>query len=168
MSRTLTVIRHSKAVHDGARDIDRALASRGRADAAVAGRWLLEKGIAPDTALVSPSLRTRQTWQAISAELGVDAADPTIAEQIYDNTVEDLLEVVHAIDPDATSVVIIGHNPSIHDLVLLIAADPMATEPSLAASYPTSAISVLDVPVEWAEIGPGGTTLRDFVVPRAD
>jgi phosphohistidine phosphatase len=168
MTRTLTVIRHSKAVHDASKDIDRALAPRGLADATVAGRWLLEKGIAPDTALVSPSLRTRQSWQAISAELGVDAAEPTIAEQIYDNTVEDLLEVIHDVDPEATSVVIVGHNPSMHDLVLLIAADPMATEPSLAASYPTTAITVLDVPVEWAEIGPGSTALREYVVPRAD
>jgi phosphohistidine phosphatase len=166
MSRILVVIRHSKAVHDGSADIDRALAPRGLADAAVAGRWLLSQGIAPDHAFVSPSLRTRQTWRAISAELGDEACGPTIATRIYDNTVGDLLDVIHDVDPDARSLAIVGHNPSMHELVLMVLADATSA-PSLAASYPTSAVAVLDVSGQWSDLGTGGAVLRDYVIPRA-
>jgi phosphohistidine phosphatase len=161
------VVRHAKAVHNEGADIDRALAPRGISDAGAAGRWLEEQGIAPDQALVSPSLRTRETWEAISAQLGADAVVPTIADRIYENSVADLLDVIHDADPDATSLVLVGHYPAVHDLVLTLAADAAETEPSLAASYPTSAVAVLDVRTNWFDLGAGDATLKSFVVARA-
>jgi phosphohistidine phosphatase len=166
MSRTLTVVRHSKAVHEEGADIDRALAPRGVRDAAVAGRWLVEQGIAPDLVLVSPSRRTRETWDAISAQLGDAAPTPTIADRIYENSVSELLDVLHDADPDATSVVIVGHYPAVHDLVLTLAANATETEPGLAASYPTSGVAVLDVGTNWFDLGAGDATLRAFFVAR--
>ena len=76
-TRRLVVMRHSKAESTAPSDHERALASRGRADAAAAGMWLAEQGITPDAALVSDAMRTRQTWAQVaglaeSAEL--DAA----------------------------------------------------------------------------------------------
>jgi len=67
----LALIRHAKA-KQGDRDIERPLARRGREDARVIGEWLAERAV-PDVVLVSPSERTRETWQCASAVLPSDA-----------------------------------------------------------------------------------------------
>jgi len=58
--RRLILIRHAKAVEeDVGGDHARALAERGKADAAALGAWLLEHGLWPDAALCSTAARTR-------------------------------------------------------------------------------------------------------------
>ncbi len=70
--RRLVVMRHAKAVATAPSDHARGLAPRGRADAEQVGRWLRERGIAPDAALVSDAQRTRETWEQVTGAAGWD------------------------------------------------------------------------------------------------
>ena len=63
-------MRHAKAEQVGATDRERALAPRGRTDAAGAARWLVERQIVPDHVLVSSAVRTRQTWETVRETAG--------------------------------------------------------------------------------------------------
>jgi phosphohistidine phosphatase len=167
VARTLLLVRHAKAVPDGVTDASRRLAPRGVRDARAAGRWLVEHGFIPDYVVVSPARRTVQTWEIVMSELG---AAPTVAtdDQIYDNTIESLLAVVHEAPEDADTIAIVGHNPSMQALANALDdghGDPVARA-DIAGAYPTSGIAVLEVAVSWVELAPGGATVRAFAAPR--
>jgi phosphohistidine phosphatase len=167
VARTLLLVRHAKAVPDGATDAERRLAPRGLRDARAAGRWLVERRLIPDYVVVSPARRAAQTWDTLALELG--SVPHVVTDRgIYDNTVEALLAVVHEIPDEAATLALVGHNPSMHGLALTLAdaaGDPDALA-DLAQGYPTSGIAVLDVPVGWSDLMAGGATLRAFAAPR--
>jgi phosphohistidine phosphatase len=150
MSGQLVLVRHAKAAQEAPSDAERPLASRGREDAAAIGRWLASQGIAPDRVVISPSLRTRETWEFTG--LGTPPAD--LDERIYDNTVEDLLAVVRDTPPDVHTLLLIGHNPSMGELAASWA--PQLSE------FRTSAVAVFELD-DWSS--PGHLTAT--ATPRA-
>jgi phosphohistidine phosphatase len=165
-SRRLVVIRHSKAEPHAGADIERVLAPRGLADASAIGRWLVAHGVAPDCALVSPARRTRQTWQQIAAELSV-VPDPSFDSRIYDNSIDDLVAVIAEV-PDATeTVVLVGHNPSVHGLAVNLDDNTgdAASREQVSSSFPTSALAMFEVDSTWDEIGLGGSRILCAAVP---
>ncbi|KNX36673.1 SixA phosphatase family protein [Luteipulveratus halotolerans] len=160
--RQLVLLRHAKAEDpEGKVDHERSLTERGHADAAAAGQWLREQGIAPDLVLCSTSARTRETWAAVveASRLG------TVVEhepRIYNAPPERLLDVVREADADAITLVVVGHAPGIPGLAVELAdgeADD-AVEQRLAEGYPTATIAVLDVDTDWADLAPGAARLR--------
>ena len=63
--RRLMILRHAKAERaaPGGRDHDRALNERGREDARKIGDYMARHGLLPDRVVVSPAIRTRETWE---------------------------------------------------------------------------------------------------------
>jgi phosphohistidine phosphatase len=168
VARTLLLVRHAKAVAHAATDEVRPLAARGVHDAQAAGRWLVEQQLIPDHGVVSPALRAVQTWEQIRSALG---AEPSVEtdDRIYDNSVESLFAVVQDVADDAAILAIVGHNPSIQAFALALddgSGAPHARA-DLTDAYPTTGIAVLTVDVNWADLTPGGATLRAFATPRA-
>src|SRR4051794_9843682 len=94
--RQLVLVRHAKT-EQGGDDLSRALTGRGRRDAREIGRWLAGHDVTPDLAVLSPSVRTRETWQLAGEQL---ASAPAVIEdqRVYDNTVGDLLAVARDTD----------------------------------------------------------------------
>jgi phosphohistidine phosphatase len=167
VTRRLVVLRHAQSDWPvGVDDRDRPLARRGRRDAAAAGRWLAEAGSDPAVAWVSTARRTKETWTELSRELS-GGADVRFDDRVYEAGVEDLLDVVRDTPRKAASVLLVGHNPGVQDLVLLLAKRGSDDARSLAAAkFPTSGLALLDVEGDWADLGPRCAVLADFVVPR--
>ncbi|MCW2528863.1 MAG: hypothetical protein JWM76_3723 [Pseudonocardiales bacterium] len=153
MTRRLVLIRHAKA-GVAELDHDRPLALRGRTDAGHVGTWLVEQGLEPDHAFVSTALRTRQTWERVAAAF-VEAPDAQFDHRLYDNALDDLLEVIREADATALTVVVIGHNPSIQELVLYLddSTGPAETAHRVAGKFPTSAVAVLEIEPDWSDVG---------------
>jgi phosphohistidine phosphatase len=146
-ARTLVLLRHAKAERpDGLPDQDRSLTDRGHADAAAAGAWLLASGHVPDLVLCSPARRTRQTWHSVAIALG-GAGSPTVRyeRELYDGDADDALHLIAAAAKEAQSILIIGHNPTISQLSVLLDADGQADSDGLR----TSGIAVHELPDEW-------------------
>ncbi|WP_405528580.1 histidine phosphatase family protein [Streptomyces avidinii] len=165
-SRSLVVLRHAKSAWPEVPDSERPLAPRGRRDAPEAGRWLREADCVPDLVVCSSARRTRQTWDLVATELG--AITPVIHDaRIYRATARELLGVVREIPAQVRTLMLIGHNPGVQELVLLLAgeADGYALEQT-RTKFPTSAIAVLRVPGPWSSLEPGAARLTDMVVPR--
>ncbi|WP_300679485.1 histidine phosphatase family protein [Nocardioides sp.] len=162
MTRTLVVVRHAKAEQFGPSDHERPLAERGLRDAALAGRMLAEAGIVADQLLVSTALRTRQTCAAISDAAGWQV-EPWIDSTLYDAGVDTVLELLHALPEDATTAVVIGHNPTIAMTAHLL---DDGTGVALG-EFDTCAVAVFDVDVSWADVDAATCRLRSFAVPRA-
>ena len=159
--RTLVVVRHAKAEPYAATDFQRTLADRGRGDAAAAGAWLAEQGILPDVALVSAAVRAQETWQALAEAAGWTVA-PELDEGLYAADEDGVLDLLAGVDEDASTVVVVGHNPTVAMLVQLLDDGDAPAELSarLADGFPTSAVAVFDVPVPWSRLAPGVARLR--------
>lgn len=160
---TLIVIRHAKTEPAAATDYVRELTERGRADAAATGRWLAGEGLVPDVALVSAARRARQTWVRVAGAAGW-AVRPSIERSLYTADEYDVLALLGTLG-DAETVAVIGHNPTMHALANLLDEDAGARD-RLATGFPTSTVAVLDVPVPWVSLGPGGADLRSLHTAR--
>lgn len=160
----LLLLRHAKAEPASPRgDHERALSDRGVRDAASTGKAVAE-WFAAGAVLCSTSTRTRQTWDEVSKEL-TDAPDPIFLREIYEPG-GDYLDIVRRHGGSAETVLLIGHNPTIHATALALSGSlqgPSAS--SLARKFPTAALAVFDVDGDWATLQPGGARLREFIVP---
>lgn len=165
--RRLVVLRHAKSAWPpDVADSERPLAPRGRRDAPAAGRWLREADCVPELVVCSPARRTRQTWDLVAAQLGV-TTPVTHDARIYAASAGELLGVVREVPAQVRTLLLIGHNPGVQELVLMLAgeADGYALEQT-RTKFPTSAIAVLYVPGVWSSLEPGAARLAEMVVPR--
>lgn len=154
--RSLVLLRHAKAEPAaGTPDIDRRLTSRGHADAAAAGAWLGSQGHRPGLVICSPARRTRQTWHAVAlaAEFppGGGATAPTVRYEpsVYGGSAAELLGLIRAVPDEVSSVLLIGHNPTISQLSVLLDPDAGVDSDGLR----TSGIAVHKVSGPWAGCG---------------
>ena len=175
--RTLVLFRHAKSAWPDVPDHDRPLARRGIQAAPVMGRWLREAGLLPGQVLCSTARRARETWQF--AQTGLAATPPvTFDVRIYEAAAMDLLALTREASPATSTLLLIGHNPAIEDLALLLATAPGAAAgpgPAGAApgdldrmrsKFPTAAIAVLEFHGTWPGLAPGQARLTAFVTPR--
>jgi phosphohistidine phosphatase len=149
---TLVLLRHAKSDWSGGEpDRERPLAPRGRRQAPEAGRWLASHLDRIDLAVVSPAERARSTWSLVAAELA-DAPPARLDERVYGASDDELLDVVRELPEDVGTVLVVGHNPGLEDLVSTLTGSwvPM----------PTSALAVLTQSGAWAELGPATVELR--------
>lgn len=164
-ARRLLLIRHAMAA-GGPTDRERPLTEPGLRQAEAIGAWLVRTGVRPDAALVSPAVRAAQTWQGI-AEVLDPAPVPVEEERVYDNTVEALLAVIGEVGDDASTLAVVGHNPSIGELARALddgQGDPEARR-DVEAGFPAGAVAVFELAGDFAAIEPGVGTLRDVAVP---
>ncbi|MET8246843.1 histidine phosphatase family protein [Streptomyces sp. NPDC005202] len=166
--RRLVVLRHAKSAWpEGVADHDRPLAPRGRRDAPAAGRALAEADWLPDLALCSTALRARQTWELASAQWGTP---PPVRHEprLYAAGLPALLAAVRETAPEVETLLLIGHNPGLEELVLELAGDGLDdTLDRLRVKFPTSAIAVLAWHgVSWRALAPGTALLTALTVPR--
>lgn len=117
----LILFRHGKAERDAdsGEDFDRALADRGLSEAAVMGRMLAERGLVPDLALVSPAVRTRQTWEA--AQPAFPQARVEFAKTLYETNARTIRALAEVADGEA--VMVVGHNPGLQELAVRLLID---------------------------------------------
>jgi phosphohistidine phosphatase len=145
--RRLILLRHAKAEPRAAGgDIERPLSQRGRSDAAIMGRLLAREGDAPDLALVSVARRTRETWDL--AAPAFPKARALVLDGLYNAGSDEMLCEIEDHADDAESLMLVGHNPGLHELAvgLLIAgaAAPWQIE-RMSARFPTATAAVFAI-----------------------
>lgn len=143
--RTLILLRHAKAVraHEADSDEARGLTGRGRRDAAAAGAAMADAGLKPGLALVSTSERTRQTAEHGLANF---ALETRFEDALYHAAPESIWDAFAA--SDAESVVIVGHNPGIGELVSMLvhqAHDGSKLARELGGHFPTAAFAAFEI-----------------------
>lgn len=165
-TRRLVLVRHAKA-EAGSPDVQRPLARRGVRDAGAVGQWLADRGLVPDRAVVSPARRAVQTWDIAAGQLG-DVAPARIDDLIYVNTVDDLLAVIHPTSDEVSTLLLVGHNPSMVELATVVddgSGDENARA-ELSRGYPTSGVAVFALDTSWVDVGRATGTLTAFAAPR--
>ncbi|HEY7666030.1 MAG TPA: histidine phosphatase family protein [Xanthobacteraceae bacterium] len=166
----LLLLRHAKSEKPapGMPDRERSLNARGRNDAPAVGAYMARHGLIPERVMVSPAVRTRETWECLAGAL--DARPRVLYEQrLYNAGSEAILALVKATDPAVGALMVIGHNPGLHELArLLIASGDVEARERLNEGLPTSALAVIDFPgKDWRKVHPHGGRLERFVSPRS-
>lgn len=164
-------MRHAKSAWDDPKlpDHARPLNARGRVAAAAMRAALRSLGLAPDLVLVSSSRRTLQTLDELSPWEETPLIEPLDA--LYLAAPAQLLKVLNGVSETTRSVMLLGHNPGMHELAQLLAGPAaMAQRDSntqrLAEGYPTGALAEFAVPGPWGRLGEGGGRLVRFLAPR--
>ena len=166
MGSTLYLLRHAKSswADDSLPDRDRPLTRRGRRAAQRLAQHFHEHGIAPELVLCSPALRTRQTLELI--EPGLHGRTQVLVEdELYGAGAEQLLLRLRRLPGGVDSALLIGHNPGVQDLAVLLVHGGTERE-QLRTHFPTAALATLAITEGWARLGRSGARLVDFRVPR--
>src|SRR5665213_685600 len=171
--RRLMLLRHAKTEHDApsGRDQDRRLDHRGHHDAAEIGGWIGRHPPFPDLVLVSHAIRAHQTWE-VAWEAMKDLVPATPVElmpELYGADPAQLLQIIRAAsDADPQRLLLVGHNPGMHELALALAGSgDLAGRNALADNLPTSGLAIFDFAIDdWADVAFRRGRLEVFVSPR--
>ena len=171
--RRLMLLRHAKTENDApsGRDQDRRLDDRGRRDAAEIGGWIGRHPPFPDCVLVSTAVRAHQTWE-IAWEAMKDLVPQPQVEllpEIYGADPAQLLQAIRmASAADPQRLMVVGHNPGMHELALALAGSgDAAGRKALADNLPTSGLAVFDFAVDdWDDVAFRRGQLVLFVSPK--
>jgi phosphohistidine phosphatase len=125
------------------------------------GRYLEEQKVRPELVLCSSAVRTQQTLERLDLPKRTRVE---IEDEMYAASPDVLLERVRRVDDGVASVMVIAHNPGLHDLLAAVLEDAE----SIPGEFPTAALAVLRLPIEqWRELRPGIARLDRFTVPRS-
>jgi phosphohistidine phosphatase len=167
--KTLTLLRHAKSGWDdpALRDFDRPLNAKGGRAAVAMGRHMRGEGLVFDRAIASPAVRVVETIAQIENGYG-GALAPVWDRRLYLASPASLLDVVHEVPDAGERLLLVGHNPGLEELALLLvpeAAGPLRE--TVADKFPTAALAEIRFDVaQWQDVGKGGGTLVRFVRPR--
>jgi phosphohistidine phosphatase len=164
--RRLYLLRHAKSSWKDERlaDHDRPLAGRGRRAAKAIGRHLREQRVDPELVLCSTARRARETLEGLEPSLGRGAIH--VEPGLYGAGSAELLARLHEIAASIRSVMVIGHNPGLEQLALLLARYGSKVH-ELEAKFPTGALATLAFRGPgWAALDYGKTELIEFIRPR--
>lgn len=130
--RRLFIVRHAKShpAQIGLPDCERPLNSRGIHDASKMAHRLFERGVKIDHLMSSPALRARQTAEHFSYLL-ISVKQKMIENELYEAGVNDWLKMIRGLDASFSSVMMIGHNPSITELARRL-GHPFSNVPTCA------------------------------------
>jgi phosphohistidine phosphatase len=191
------LLRHAKSDRPaGMADHDRPLNRRGRDEAPLVGTYLAHNGLVPDRVLCSTSERTRETWDLVAGSLegtvapaSASAAAPSARTaktarkkasrspkrppvdfdaRLYAAEPQTILALLRETPPKVHSLLVVGHNPGIHEAALaLIASGDVEARERLHEKFPTSGLAVIDFALdEWTKLHARSGRLDRFVTPR--
>lgn len=167
---TLSLLRHAKSSWKNPTlpDRERPLAARGIGDAPVMGRTMAERGIDPELVLCSSARRTVDTLALVMPELKIE---PKVVYEdvLYHASPSEMLDMLRTIQPGASHVMLVGHNPEIQALALdLIGAGPKHMRDRLKDRYPTAGLAVINFNAGlWSSIDVNSGSLSLFLTPKA-
>lgn len=165
----LLLLRHAKSRWDepGAADHDRDLAPRGVKAARRMGELLRQLELAPDLVLCSTARRAVHTWELASAALS--APSPLLYDdRLYLAAPEGMIAVARERGGAARRLMLVGHDPGMHQLAIrLAAAGDFALRGRVAAKFPTAGLAQIALDLAaWSDFAGQTGELRGFWRPR--
>jgi phosphohistidine phosphatase len=165
----LMLLRHAKSdwSRAGRADHERPLNGRGRKAAPKVGTYMARHALVPDLVMASTAIRVRETLDLVLAAFKT-APKVMHDARVYEAGAGALLNLLKETPRDVRSLLLVGHNPGLAELaVLLIASGKAEVRAQLAAKFPTAALAVIDFAFDdWSKLHPRCGRLDRFIVPR--
>jgi len=169
-TRRLVLLRHAKAepAGEGAGDEVRPLALVGRRQAGRVGAALFASELVPEVALVSPAVRTRQTWELLRAAFGDAEPEVVVEDRLYSGGVDDVVALVREVDARVRTVLVVGHEPTVSAAAAALAGPDSDTGATIRVrgGVPTATYAVVELDGHWDTLTPGSARLRTVVSPQ--
>ncbi len=166
--RRLMLLRHAKAVPQGEMaDEERPLAERGHTDMAAIAAFVASKRLVPDLALISPAVRTRETWSLL---LPAFPKPPIhrLEPRLYAAAADRILYLVQELGAEAGNLLLVGHNPGLEDFArLLTGSGETDALIRFGGSMPTASLAVIELSGDWSRLEPRSGRLEIFVTPKS-
>jgi phosphohistidine phosphatase len=158
--KTLFILRHAKSSWDDPKlsDFDRPLNKRGLEAAPFMGKLMKKRKIQPDIILSSPAKRALQTAELVK-KAGELKANIILNKEIYEATASKLLSILSKLEEKYSSVLLVGHNPSLEELLKTLTGKD--------ESMPTAALAKIKLRIsEWEQISKGTGELQFLIKPK--
>jgi len=162
----LFLLRHAQTLPgNGLADIERKLTPNGQTDARALGGAMKTRGYQPDFIFCSSARRTQETLGHIMETL--EECPTEITPNIYHGGRGDLFHLIQNAGEDIDTILLIGHNPTIHKTAFTLAQeDSPALMGRLSGGYAPGTLSVFECScATWAEIQAGTNPLIDLLEP---
>lgn len=156
----LFLLRHAKSSWDDPSldDFDRPLNDRGKKAAPLMGRIMRERDVQPDLILCSTAKRTKQTAKLV-AESAKLKSPIVFTDEIYEASTEALLDIIKAQEASVESILMIGHNPGLSELLMELTGE--------YEHFPTAALAKVALEVDkWKSIKGGAGQLKWILRPK--
>jgi len=164
---TLHLLRHAKSSWKtpGLDDHDRPLNRRGRHAAQALGLHLQRLALVPDVVLCSTAVRARQTLDLLTP--AIKPARIVLEFELYEADAAGLLAYLRKLSDAMACVLLIGHNPALHELALLLAETASSgTLPRAEDKFPTAALASLAFEGGWRALQPHSAAVVGYIEPR--
>ena len=158
----LTLIRHAKSSWDNPAlsDFDRPLNKRGMKNAPLMGKIISKRGLVFDRIVASPALRAITTAHLIAGKQGFPEQDIQQRDELYDASVDELLDCVHSLDNQYASIALVAHNPGLTSLCNYLSGESIA-------NLPTCAVAVIEFDLDdWRAVYQDTGRLVIYEYPR--
>jgi len=167
MSRELLILRHAKSDWDVGvpSDFERPLAKRGKKDAPRVGEWLYREGLVPELVISSPAERAKQTAVMVCKSMDYKKKKIRWEKRLYDADLARLLRVLAECPSATRTVLLVGHNPGLEDLVSFLAGDDLE-DLANGKLLPTATLARLEMPNDWELLDSGCAHLIAVTRPR--
>ena len=164
--KTIYLARHAKSSWDSSavRDYDRPLSERGLRDAQKMAEKLVELSWRPEKIIASPALRAKQTCEAYCLSFGIQEGDVLWDKNIYAAYMVTLLHTLTSLPEDVQSVMLLGHNPSMEDLLVHLCGD--APRQKNGKLMTTGNVARLSISIPWNELIMHHAELQTLLRPK--
>jgi phosphohistidine phosphatase len=159
----LLLLRHATAERARPRqsDHERELTKEGRKEAKAIGKKIAALGEAIDLVLSSASTRTRETWDGVAPSLD-EKPRVRFLQSLFE--AHDYLPIINAEGGKAHAILVIGHNPTIQETAIELAANLSGREGNkLRSGFPKGAVAVFEFDGEWSSLRAGQMRLEAFI-----
>ena len=155
--KNLYLLRHAKSSWDdfALKDFDRPLSTRGIQDADLMGNFFKSKRKGLDLVVSSPSKRTKETLDHF---FNKTTQNIIFDETIYHSSEQNIYSVLKHIEEDIKSLMIVGHNPSMHEFSESFSGQ-------FIEKFSTCGLASFEFDYEWANICEDSGTLIEFKIP---
>ncbi|MFM7073467.1 MAG: SixA phosphatase family protein [Planctomycetota bacterium] len=142
--KTLLIMRHGKAEDAalGRLDRDRPLVERGEREAARIADELAAHGLMPDMVVASAAIRAHRTAEVVAERLGVERF--LAHRSLYNAPSETYVEALRELPTDVNTVLLVGHNPTVEELVARWSGEELEMATAAVAHF---ALSIDDWPL---------------------
>jgi phosphohistidine phosphatase len=125
----------------------------------------------PDLVLVSTAVRSEQTWEIVSDAMSGAVPRPKVKlmAELYGADPSDLLRIIRAAaTEDPKRLLLVGHNPGLHELAFALTGSGKAEARSaLADNLPTSGLAGIDFDIDdWDGVSFRCGRIELFVSPK--
>jgi len=168
--KTIYLARHAKSSWDSnaASDFDRPLNDRGETDASRVGMELKKRNWIPEKIIASPAIRAKQTCKLFCQGINFPAEHVEWNRDIYSAYMVTLLHMLAALEEKTSSVMLIGHNPAMEDLLVHLCGYASASEYQLKSGklFTTANVAKIETTVMWRDLIMDEANLVSILRPK--